>query len=454
MTFGGAAEPTPVADDFAAMVTSFQHMVKHLADGGAEGFDDSGSIGFMQDFERFRNQLSVVDHLMIADGVRRDLPTSLCQGSMSRVLTSGLGISKGEAARRVRAAEAVGPRTSMLGEVLEPVRPVLAAAQQAGEVSAEKVAIIERALEKVDRRGFDPADIEAGEALLTEHATVFPPEDLRLLADKVVDAIDPDGTLPNEQLNEDRRYLHLRATRDGAYVGDFRLTGSLGAKLKTLLDPLAKPRLDPAGGADGRTHGQRMHDALDDLCDRHLRAGDVPDAGGIPATVIVTIDADDLINRVGFGRTGDGTTIPTAKILQLANNAEIIPAVLTATGAVLDLGRSRRIASRPQTMALIARDGGCSFPGCAHPPQHCERHHVREWINGGHTNLNNLTLLCAYHHHNFLAHGWTCRMNTDGLPEWIPPKWVDRDQKPMINTRIQAVLTARKHAQRNKLING
>ena len=88
----------------------------------------------------------------------------------------------------------------------------------------------------------------------------------------------------------------------------------------------------------------------------------MPDAGGIPATVIVTIDADDLVRRVGYGRTGDGTLIPTAKLLQLANNADIIPAVLTATGAVLDLGRSRRIASRPQTMALIARDSGCSFP--------------------------------------------------------------------------------------------
>ena len=80
---------------------------------------------------------------------------------------------------------------------------------------------------------------------------MFPPEDLRLLAEKVVDAIDPDGTLPTDQLNEDRRYFHLRSTRDGAYVGDFRLTGSLGAKLKTLLDPLAKLRIDPAG-AGGR----------------------------------------------------------------------------------------------------------------------------------------------------------------------------------------------------------
>jgi hypothetical protein len=119
---------------------------------------------------------------------------------------------------------------------------------------------------------------------------------------------------------------------------------------------------------------------------------------------------------------------------------------------VLDLGRSRRIASRSQTLALIARDGGCSFPGCAHPPQHCERHHIREWLNGGLTNLNNLTLVCAYHHHNFLARGWTCKINTDGIPEWIPPKWVDRAQKPMINTRIQAVLTARKHTQRNRPI--
>ncbi len=211
----------------------------------------------MQEFERTRNRLSVVDHQTIAAAERLDLPTVLCQGSMRRVLTSVLGLSKREAACRVRAAEAVGPRTSMLGEALEPVRPVLAAAQQAGGVSAEKVGIIERALEKVDRRGFDPADIAEGEALLTEHAALFPPEDLRLLAGRVVDAIDPDGTVPNDQLNEDRRYFHLRSTRDGAYVGDFRLTGTAGAKLKTLLDPLAKLRVDPAGEIDSRTYGQR-----------------------------------------------------------------------------------------------------------------------------------------------------------------------------------------------------
>ena len=88
-------------------------------------------------------------------------------------------------------------------------------------------------------------------------------------------------------------------------------------------------------------------------------------------------------------------------------------------------------------MALIARDGGCSFPGCTHPPQWCDRHHILDWILGGPTDLDNLTLLCRYHHTHFLQKGWTCRINPDGLPEWIPPRWIDQHQHPHINTRIQ-----------------
>jgi hypothetical protein len=99
------------------------------------------------------------------------------------------------------------------------------------------------------------------------------------------------------------------------------------------------------------------------VCDRLLRSDTLPDSGGTPATVIVTINLDDLLDRLGYGRTSDGTLLPTHEVLRLANQADIIPAVLSRTGEVLDLGRSRRIATASQTMALIARDGGCSFPG-------------------------------------------------------------------------------------------
>ena len=53
------------------------------------------------------------------------------------------------------------------------------------------------------------------------------------------------------------------------------------------------------------------------------------------------------------------------------------------------------------------------------------------------TDLDNLTLLCRYHHTHFLQKGWTCRINTDGLPEWIPPWWIDQHQRPQINARIR-----------------
>ena len=161
MAFEGTDELTPVDHALDALVTGLDHLVKLVDDHALEAFDDAGLVGFLQGFERLRNRMSLIDHQMIADGLRRDLPTALCQGSMRRVLSSALGVSRGEAARRVRAA-AVGPRMSLLGEPLDPVRPVLAAAQQAGEVSAEKVAVIERALDRVDRRGFDPADLATG----------------------------------------------------------------------------------------------------------------------------------------------------------------------------------------------------------------------------------------------------------------------------------------------------
>ncbi len=190
--------------------------------------------------------------------------------------------------------------------------------------------------------------------------------------------------------------------------------------------------------SDLRTYGQRMHDAVEEVCDRLLRTATLPDSGGTPATVIITINLDDILARAGYGITSDGTLIPTTRILELADQAELVWTFINRHGNVLDQGRTRRIATPAQTYALIARDAGCSFPGCAHPPELCERHHVLDWASGGLTNLANLTLLCRYHHHNFTRHGWTCRINDHGLPEWTPPRWVDPAPTPLVNHRIRA----------------
>ena len=75
---------------------------------------------------------------------------------MARFLVRVLQLSHGEAASRVRAAATLGPRSTMLGEKLDPVLPRLAALQRDGEVTAEKVAIVERAMDRLSRPGLDP----------------------------------------------------------------------------------------------------------------------------------------------------------------------------------------------------------------------------------------------------------------------------------------------------------
>ena len=413
--------------------------------GGFDLLGDVELVEFLQEFERIRNRLALVDHRAVREAETRRLPEKLTQPNVSGVLAWALRISRGEAARRVRAAEQVGGRVTMTGEALAPLRPELAAVQRTGAASPEQVDVCVRALQGVDHRGFDPGDLDLGDRLLADYATAFGPQALRVIARQVVDRIDPDGTRPQEELNADRRHLELRKTRDGMYALEGRLTGTVGAKLQAVLSPLARPRVETVTLDDGREvadedlrhHGQRTHDALEEVCDRLLRSGTLPDSGGTPASVIITIDERHLAARRRWGVTSDGTALSADAVLGLAGEADLYPTVVNSLGVVLQLGRTRRLASPGQTMALVARDGGCSFPGCDRPPEWCQRHHVEDWASGGRTDLRNLTLLCAFHHHNFASRGWRCVM-LDDLPAWVPPKWVDHEQRPLRNTRVLA----------------
>jgi hypothetical protein len=66
-------------------------------------------------------------------------------------------------------------------------------------------------------------------------------------------------------------------------------------------------------------------------------------------------------------------------------------------GAVLDVGRRTRTIPPAIRRALQLRDGGCRFPGCGQR-RRVDAHHVRYWSAGGETSLENLCLLCGFHH--------------------------------------------------------
>ena len=369
-------------DHFDAALTD---LVDTFDTGGLDQLDAEEKVAVWQRFETLRNRQPLIDHRLIADAEASDLPREYCSSTMAQFLIRVLQLSPGDAATRIRAAAAVGTRTSMLGLRLDPVLPRLAALQQQGVVSTEKVAIVERAMHKLTRPDVQPDNIDQAEQLLTDHAAILAPPELRRFAHAVINAADPDGPQPiDDQLQQDRRYLELKQRRDGMWHLAGRLTNTLGAQLNAILDPLSKPRSTAIEDEDGtvvdipdqRPQVQRLHDALDEACARLLKAADQPSVGGVPASVIVTIGIDDLLAKTGLAETADGTQLTSDQLLRIADEAEIWPTIINRNGVPLALGRARRLASPGQTMALIARDAGCSFPGCTHPPQWCDQHHI------------------------------------------------------------------------------
>lgn len=433
---------TPTGVALARLREAVDDFITAVETGGLDHLDAVGKVALLLGLEEQRRRLPLADHAMIVDAQAYDLAGRYAFASLSMMLVKTLRLSPGEAAGRVHAAEAVGRRSSMLGQPLAPLRPVLAAAQRAGEVSPEQVGIVTRALGQLPSSA-DPGEMAEVEQTLTGHAQVFGPKELRLIARRLVEAADPDGPAPDDLVERERRHLELRPLRDGTWRVEGRLTAETGAALSALLSPLAKPLPPtPAAGPtrpepDPRRYGQRLHDALDEATARLLRAPDLPMAGGTPATVIVTIELADLLRGAGIAETADGTLLSSEQLLRVAGEADIWTAITDARGIPVALGRTRRIASRGQTVALAARDGGCSFPGCTRPPSWCDRHHIIDWIAGGRTDLDNLTLLCRYHHTHFAQRGWTCRLSPAGLPEWTAPPWIDPHQRPLLHERIQ-----------------
>ncbi|GAA2755113.1 HNH endonuclease signature motif containing protein [Actinopolymorpha rutila] len=210
-----------------------------------------------------------------------------------------------------------------------------------------------------------------------------------------------------------------------------------------------KPPGDPAGAADRipepRDPGQHPQP--------HTATGADPTGETDPATdadpeveqgAVVpeaAIDPDDPIDphdgcqKCGSGGSASilglrGEPLSVATIRRMACDANIIPVVLGGNGEVLDVGEADRFFTEAQRRALAIRDGShCHFPDCQVPERRCVAHHMTAWDDFGPTDLANGVLLCKSHH-TFVHHrGWTVRMGAHGHPEYIPPEWVDPQQK-------------------------
>ncbi len=66
-------------------------------------------------------------------------------------------------------------------------------------------------------------------------------------------------------------------------------------------------------------------------------------------------------------------------------------------GQVIGAGRATRLINRRLRRALEHRHPACAVPGCG-ATRGLHAHHIRHWEDGGPTELDNLVLVCPYHH--------------------------------------------------------
>jgi hypothetical protein len=245
------------------------------------------------ELETLTRQLPAQSHRMLARLPREASPVELGAKSWREVLSGWLRISGKEARRRLDDARELGPRTTLSGEAQAPLLAKTAAAQAAGSIGAEHVAVIRGFFTKLPG-WVDHATREQSEATLVEVAAGFGPDELGTAAALLAVLIDQDGPAPDDAERARRRTLEVgRQHGDGMATVSGQVDPQWLATWEPILAKLAAPGMcNPADDqpclkgtpsqaqidGDTRSYGQRVHDAFLAIGRRVLSCGGVGSA--------------------------------------------------------------------------------------------------------------------------------------------------------------------------------
>lgn len=207
-----------------------------------------------------------------------------------------------------------------------------------------------------------------------------------------------------------RRCVRIFESPDNAmFVLHAEFDQITGARIATALTAKERELWHHEDPKSPRSPRQRLADAVAELlCDQSdTTSGDDPKKPKKRrkqgTNLLVLADFDVIRQQLVNARLADGSPIPVSTLKDLALEAEILPCIFDAKTQDLWLGRTRRVASEAQRMALVARDQHCV--GCEANPLWCRAHHIVWWSKNGSTDLDNLLLVCDSCHRKIHQHG-------------------------------------------------
>ena len=366
-------------------------------------------------------------------------------GKLGAGLADRLRITKAEANRRIAEAGDLGERRALTGQPLAPTLTATASAQREGRIGDGHVKVIRDFMSHLPTT-VDPGTREAAEKDLAGKACDFRPEQVAKYAHELMALLHPDGDYTEEERARKRGLILGKQEYDGMS----RITGLITPELRALIEAawakLAAPGAcnpeDESPVVDGapdeqtarrdtRSQPQRNHDAMVTGIRELFAAGTLGTHNGLPVSIVVTTTLQDLEAGAGRARTGGGTRIPLPTLIRWAAGAHHYLAVFDHAKP-LALFHTKRFANRAQRLMLLAKEGGCTRPGCDTPAYHSQAHHVSGWTATHCTDIHDLTLACPPDN-RLVEKGWATRKNTHGDTEWLPPAHHDHGQ-PRVNT--------------------
>jgi hypothetical protein len=199
-------------------------------------------------------------------------------------------------------------------------------------------------------------------------------------------------TAEDETRSLEDSYLVLQPSLDESWwQGHFGLDGYLGS----IVDKALSERADQLPALPDGTRGSsswRKAMALADVC-----MGEDAPANQLTVFVDATQAAETSGQSGVILEAGPKVGRRVLEGILCDSDVEVI--ARTEDGEYMNYGRRYRTATPAQKRALLDRYAGrCAADGCD-SRYRLEAHHSTSWTQGGETNLDEMVLLCWFHHH-------------------------------------------------------
>ena len=244
-------------------------------------------------------------------------------------------------------------------------------------------------------------------------------------------------TTQDEREMWERRCLFIQHSLDGL---EGRLTAHLPGSDLHIVESAIRARADRVPPNPETSmfdpYPARMADGLVELA---TTSGD-GSSGPVPVTVHADLEAlTETSVTGGVAEFEAGPVIANETARRLACDA-LVECTVYDHARTLGVGRRTRLIPGWLRRLLWHRDGGCQFPGSEHVDW-VHAHHRRHWADGGLTDMDNLILLCSYHHRFLHEHGWTIEDGPDGKPVFRRPDGqIYPPPRPALDPRLRELV--------------